>query len=57
MRGGVDEVAKGAQRRGEAYNGAIECKNYDLGVSVEGVREVDVVRDEVTDELLADAGV
>lgn len=46
MRGGVDEVGEGDERGGEADGGAVERRDQDLGVCVEGVGDVQVVGDE-----------
>jgi hypothetical protein len=52
VRGGVDEVGEADEGGGEAYGGAIEGCDEDLGVRVEGLGRVDVVGDEGREPLL-----
>jgi hypothetical protein len=52
VRGSVDEVGEADEGGGEAYGGAIEGCDEDLGVRVEGLGRVDVVGDEGREPLL-----
>lgn len=53
VRGGVDEVGEGDEGGGEADRGAVQRRDEDLGVVVEGAGDVDVVGDEAADEVAA----
>jgi hypothetical protein len=52
--GGVDEVGEADEGGGEAYGGAVEGCDEDLGVRVEGLGGVDVVGDEGGEPLLVE---
>lgn len=52
VRGRVDEVGEGRQRRREADCRPVERRDEDLGVAVEGAREVQVVGDEGAEPVL-----
>lgn len=54
MRRAVDEIRVGDQRRGEADDGAVERRDEDLGVRVEGVRDFEVVADVVAEGFAVD---
>ena len=56
MRRAVDEVRVGDQRGGEADDGAVERRDEDLGVRVEGVRDFEVVADVVAEGFAVDVG-
>ena len=49
MWGGVDEVGKRDQGGGEADGGAVESGDEDFRVCVEGIRDIKVVGDEVSE--------
>ena len=53
MRRGVDEIGEGDQRGGETDGGPVERGDEDLGVCVEGVRDVEVVADEGSEPVAA----
>lgn len=54
VRGCVDEVGHGDQRRGQAHGWAVQRGHQDLRVVRHRVRDIDVVGDEAADDLAAD---
>ena len=56
MRSAVDEVGEGDEGGGEADGGAVESRDEDLRVRVEGVCDVEVVGDEGAEPVFAEVG-
>lgn len=57
MRGAVNEIGMRDQRGGEAYDGAVERRDEDFRMGVEGVCDLQVVGDKIPQRVAADVGV
>ena len=56
MRRAVNEIGMRNQGGGETYDGAVERRDEDFGMSVERIRYLEIVRYEVAQALAADVG-